>query len=95
MTRDPLPAEAVATALAELPEWTGDTNAIRRTVTMPSFADAIRLVNAVADVAENLDHHPDIDVRFNVVTFTSSTHSAGGVTDYDVELARRVDALVG
>ena len=95
VTRDLLTAGEVAAALADLNDWTGDTDGIRRTVTCPSFGDAIRLVNAVADAAEELDHHPDIDVRYRDVTFVSSTHSAGGVTAYDVELAKRIDRLVG
>lgn len=95
MTRDPLTAAEVAAALDDLKDWTGDTDGIRRTLSCPSFADAIRVVNAVADAAEELDHHPDIDVRYRDVTFALSTHSAGGVTAYDVELAKRIDRLVG
>ena len=94
MTRDLLTADQVAAALRELPDWTGDTNAIRRTVICPTFRDAVRLIDDVADVAEELDHHPDIDLRYRDVTFVSSTHSSGGVTAYDVELARRIDRLV-
>ena len=94
MTRDPLPAAEVAAALAGLDGWAGDERAIRRTVTCPTFMDAVRLVGAVADVAEEMDHHPDIDVRYRDVTFASWTHSAGGVTAYDITLARRIDAAV-
>lgn len=94
MTRDPLTAAEVAAALGDLDGWAGDVRAIRRTVTCPTFRDAVRLVGKVADIAEDLDHHPDIDVRYRDVTFTSSTHSAGGVTAYDVDLARRIDAAV-
>ena len=94
MTRDPLTPDEIECALRELDGWTGDTAAIRRTVTCPSFMDAVRLVNQVAEVAEGLDHHPDIDLRFREVTFACSTHTANGVTGYDVELARRIDALV-
>lgn len=95
VTRDLLTATEVATALDDLKGWTGDTDGIRRTVSCPSFGDAIRLVNAVADAAEELDHHPDIDVRYRDVTFALSTHSAGGVTAHDVDLAKRIDRLVG
>jgi 4a-hydroxytetrahydrobiopterin dehydratase len=58
-----------------------------------SFAAGIRLVDAVAQVAEVMDHHPDIDIRWTTISFTCSTHSAGGVTELDVELARRIDDL--
>ena len=94
MTRDPLTPDRIDTALRELDGWSGDTTALRRTIACPGFMDAIRLVQQVAEVAERMDHHPDIDVRYRDVTFTCSTHSAGGVTEYDVELARRIDALV-
>lgn len=94
MTRDPLTPDEIEAALRELDGWTGDTTALRRTVTCPSFMDAVRLVSQVAAEAERLDHHPDIDLRYRDVTFACSTHSSGGVTAYDVELARRIDALV-
>ena len=53
----------------------------------------IRIVDEVAVVAEELDHHPDVDIRWRDVTFALSTHSKGGVTDRDVELARRIDEI--
>jgi len=56
----------------------------------PSFLDAVRLVTMVGEQAEALDHHPDVDLRWRTVTFTLSTHSAGGVTEKDLELARRI-----
>jgi 4a-hydroxytetrahydrobiopterin dehydratase len=60
----------------------------------PSFAVAMQLVEAVGATAEELDHHPDIDIRWRTVTFVCATHSAGGVTGKDVELARRIDDIV-
>jgi 4a-hydroxytetrahydrobiopterin dehydratase len=94
MTRTPLSADEVAAALAGLPGWTHDGERIRRTVTLPSFGAAIEYVNAVAAVAEELDHHPDIDVRYRDVTLTCWTHTTGGVTTADVDLARRAEALL-
>lgn len=94
MTRDPLGAAEVETALATLDGWTGDVRGIRRSVTCPAFLAAVRLIAAVAEEAEAMDHHPDVDLRYRDVTFALSTHSAGGVTAYDVELARRIDATV-
>lgn len=83
-------------ALADLPGAARDrSGAIALSVTAPSFADAVRLVDAVAVQADALDHHPDVDLRWRTVTFTFSTHSAGGVTELDVELARRVLATAG
>jgi 4a-hydroxytetrahydrobiopterin dehydratase len=89
-----LDAQAVEAALAELPSWQGDTHAIRRSVRAPSFSAGIRLVDDVAVVADELDHHPDIDIRWTTVTLSLSTHVSGGVTERDVELARRIDELV-
>jgi 4a-hydroxytetrahydrobiopterin dehydratase len=67
---------------------------LRRTVAAPDFMTGIRIVDDVAVVAEALDHHPDVDIRWRNVTFSLSTHSQGGVTDRDVELARRIDTIV-
>jgi len=77
----------------ELPRWTQEGDAIKRSVKAPTFMDGIRLVQQVAEVAEDLDHHPDIDIRWTTVTFTLSTHSAGGLTSKDVRLAGDIDRL--
>jgi 4a-hydroxytetrahydrobiopterin dehydratase len=77
-----------------LPEWEDDDTAITRTVQLGSFMDAIAVVDRVAVVAEEMDHHPDIDIRWRTLTFRCSTHSAGKVTDRDHELARRIDEIV-
>jgi 4a-hydroxytetrahydrobiopterin dehydratase len=90
---DVLSAEALSAALGSLPDWTGDPNGITREILAPSFLDGIRLVDAVAVAAEEADHHPDIDIRWRTVTFRLTTHSAGGVTDKDVALARKIDEL--
>ena len=89
-----LPPDDLVTALAGAPEWDRDGESIVRTVEAPSFPAAIDLVVAVGRVAEEADHHPDIDIRWRTVTFALSTHSAGGLTEQDFALARAVDALV-
>lgn len=81
--------------LAALPEWSLIADdAIQRTFGFEDFADAMAFVNKVADLAEQSQHHPDILIRYNKVTLTLSTHSAGGLTEKDFDLAERVDALV-
>ncbi len=85
---------AVAAALAGLPGWSGDAHALQRSVGAPTFLAGIALVEQVAEAAEAMDHHPDIDIRWRTLRFALSTHDAGGVTALDVELARRIDALV-
>ena len=90
-----LSSDDVATALAHLVGWVGDTSGIERSVEAASFLDGIRLVDAVAEAAERADHHPDIDIRWRTVTFALVTHSEGGITDKDVAMARDIDTIVG
>ncbi|GAB6900896.1 4a-hydroxytetrahydrobiopterin dehydratase [Kineosporia succinea] len=66
------------------------TSLLRVRVKAPGFPQAVELVSRVALSAEEMNHHPDIDIRFDKVTFTLSTHSSGGVTALDVELAQRI-----
>lgn len=80
-------------ALDSLDGWAGDLHALRRSIVMPGFRGAIDLVDAVAELAEDMDHHPVMEIRHREVVFTLSTHSAGGVTDLDVELAGHIDRL--
>jgi 4a-hydroxytetrahydrobiopterin dehydratase len=77
-----------------LAAWTETEGALERTVELPSFRAAIALVNRVADLAEAENHHPDIFVSYRRVTLRWTTHSAGGITDRDRELAARTDELV-
>ena len=88
-----LRAEEIDQQLRDLPGWTGDTSALRRTVQFPDFPTAILAVRQVADVAEQMNHHPDMDIRWRTVTFTLTTHSAGGVTQLDVEMAHRISRV--
>lgn len=85
----------IASELAGVEGWAREGDLLRRTFELPTFAGAIALVNRVAMAAEEMDHHPDIDIRYNRVSFALSTHSAGGLTALDFELARRIDALAG
>ncbi|MCI4062457.1 4a-hydroxytetrahydrobiopterin dehydratase [Micromonospora sp. R77] len=91
---DVLTAEAVRDELDGLAEWSGDPTGISRTVELGSFPAAVAVVDRVAEAAEELDHHPDIDIRWRTLTFRCVTHSSGGVTHRDVELARRIDEIV-
>ncbi|MCU1620101.1 MAG: pterin-4-alpha-carbinolamine dehydratase [Modestobacter sp.] len=95
MSRPPrLSPELVAAALSDLPLWSGGVDGIERTLDLPSFRAAVEAVSMIADVAEQMDHHPDMDLRWRKLRVAVVTHSAGGVTDLDLELARRVDALL-
>src|SRR5215472_14827072 len=80
-------------ALSALPGWSHANNTLTKTFTLPDFANAIALVNGVAEVAEKQGHHPDMDIRYNRVTFTLSTHDVGNaVTEKDVTLAREIES---
>lgn len=84
--------EEVAAALARMSGWQQLPGAIRRIYEFSSFADAMKFANRVADLAEAADHHPDLLVQYRRVTVTLSSHDAGGITERDVRLARRIDA---
>lgn len=88
-----LNALAIATALRSAPAWRkrGKTIFCRRE--FADFKAAMRFVNAVARLANQADHHPDIDIRWNRVALALSTHDAGGLTQKDFDLARQIDAL--
>lgn len=90
---DRLDDDAIRRELEGLPEWEREGEAIRKTVKLADFRAAIAYVNRIAEVAEALNHHPDIAIHWNTVTLTVWTHSVGGLTARDIELARRIDAL--
>ena len=79
--------------LKKLPEWDLEKKHIERTFEFDEFSEAIDFVNSVAEVAEDEEHHPDIDIRYNKVRLILSTHSKGGLTDLDFGLAERIDTL--
>ena len=85
----------ISRQLVELPSWTRDGKSIVRKVEAESFLKGIELIAQVAQIAEAADHHPDIDIRWRRITFTLSTHSAGGLTERDFELAAGIEALLG
>jgi 4a-hydroxytetrahydrobiopterin dehydratase len=82
--------EEIERQLGDLPGWTRDGDEIRASYEAPDFPSAITLVDEVAVEAEDMDHHPDMDIRWRTVAFALSTHSAGGLTQLDIELAHRV-----
>ena len=76
------------------PDWVEVDGALQREFELPSFPDAIAFVNRVAELAERENHHPDVAIAYKRVTLRWTTHSAGGITDRDRELARRSDELL-
>jgi 4a-hydroxytetrahydrobiopterin dehydratase len=88
LTEDEITAQLSAT-----PGWAREGGSITRTVTRDDFRGAMLFAAAVAYLADNANHHPDILIQWNRVTLTLSTHSAGGLTAADFGLARQISAL--
>jgi 4a-hydroxytetrahydrobiopterin dehydratase len=88
-----LKASQIKAALRKVPEWKKCGATIVRTFQFKDFVAAMKFVNGVARLAEKAWHHPEIDIRWNKVTLTLSTHSEGGLTEKDFKLARQFDRL--
>lgn len=87
-----LTEDQVRVGLQGLAGWELKEGEITRLYKFGDFQQAMAFVNRVAGLAEAADHHPDIDIRYNKVRLTLSTHSAGGLTEKDFQLARRLDS---
>ena len=85
--------EEVASALEGLPGWERDGDRIAKQYRFDGFPDAVAFVVRISYAAEAPDHHPDLDIRYNKVTVALSTHSEGGITAKDVDLARAIEGI--
>ena len=85
----------IAHELTTLPGWSHVGDAITKTFVFTNFPAAVAFVDDVVPIAEAMDHHPDLDIRYNKVIVTLSTHDAGGITGKDVVQAREMEALAG
>lgn len=95
MSRTLLGSEEVQDGLRTLAAgWSVAGQALVRTVEFGSFPTAVRFITELAPIAERLDHHPDLRLSWRTVELSLSTHSAGGLTALDFELARELDAIV-
>jgi 4a-hydroxytetrahydrobiopterin dehydratase len=92
MERTPLEPEALAAAVADLDGWEVGDGSLHREVVLADFRTAFAFMTRVAFDAEELNHHPDWSNVWNRVTIDLSTHDAGGITDLDLELARRISS---
>ena len=88
-----LTAEELKAFLTQHTKWTNTPEGLRRKFEFVDFRAAMAFVNKVADAAEVANHHPDIDIRYNRVTLTLTTHDAGGLTARDTKLAAEADLL--
>ncbi len=85
----------VQQALGRLPGWQRNGNAIQRLFQFIDFNAAMQFVNQVAAAAEQANHHPDIDIRYNKVLMSLLSHDSGGVTQRDVRMAERINLIAG
>ncbi|HEY6252835.1 MAG TPA: 4a-hydroxytetrahydrobiopterin dehydratase [Candidatus Angelobacter sp.] len=81
-------------ALGSLAGWQRQGKAIQRVFEFPDFKAAMQFVTKVADAAEQANHHPDIDIRYNKVTTALISHDSGGVTQRDIKMAKRINEIV-
>ncbi|HLZ20857.1 MAG TPA: 4a-hydroxytetrahydrobiopterin dehydratase [Ktedonobacterales bacterium] len=81
-------------ALGRLGGWALRDGELEKVFSFSTFPDGIAFVTRVADLAEEAEHHPDIDIRYSTVTLRLSTHSEGGITQKDTDLARKIDGLL-
>jgi len=80
-------------ALGGLAGWARRGDTLTKTFIFERFADGIAFVDRVAKVADDMDHHPDIDIRYTKITMMLSTHDAGGITASDLKLAERIESV--
>jgi 4a-hydroxytetrahydrobiopterin dehydratase len=85
----------VQRALGGLPGWARRGAVLTKTFSFDRFADGIRFVDRLARVADDMNHHPDIDVRYTKITIMLSTHDAGGITEADLRLAEKIETVTG
>jgi len=84
---------AIQRELGNLPGWSRRGDVITKTFQFKNFLNGINFVTVVAKAAEAADHHPDIDIRYTKITCTLSTHSAGGITQKDLDMAKQIDRV--
>jgi 4a-hydroxytetrahydrobiopterin dehydratase len=86
---------AIQRELGNLPGWSRRGDVITKTYQFRTFMAGIDFVVAVAKAAEAMDHHPDIDIRYTKIVCALSTHSAGGITQNDLDLAKQMERIAG
>ncbi|MGF1601731.1 MAG: 4a-hydroxytetrahydrobiopterin dehydratase [Thermosynechococcaceae cyanobacterium] len=93
MSAQLLDSATISDRMLTLPNWTTDGKALYMTEKFSDFVEAIAFVNQLVSPAEALGHHPDINISYNKVSITMTTHDAGGLTDLDFQLAQTISNL--
>jgi 4a-hydroxytetrahydrobiopterin dehydratase len=91
--RKKLTSEEIENRLAELKGWNVSNEKLSKKFDFPNFAESLKFVNRVGEIAERLDHHPDILFGWGYAEFFITTHDRGGLTDFDFALAREIDQI--
>ncbi|GGC69140.1 4a-hydroxytetrahydrobiopterin dehydratase [Hoyosella rhizosphaerae] len=84
----------IAAALEMQPQWEREGDTLVRAATFPTFLTGLAAINDIATLAEEANHHPDIDIRWRTVHFRCTTHSKGGITQLDVNLAQAIEDVI-
>lgn len=93
MERRKLTENEIKSALAEMTGWTLEGGQITKTFEFPTYLAGATFVGAIAHLAEAMDHHPDLDLRYQKLRVALNTHDVGGISPLDFELARRIEAI--
>jgi 4a-hydroxytetrahydrobiopterin dehydratase len=88
-----LPDDEIASRLGELEGWRRDGDSITKTFKNDDFVGSVRFVDALVEPAEDMGHHPDLSLSWDEVTVSITNHAAGGLTENDFELAKRIDGI--
>ena len=88
-----LTQEEIKAKLKDLPGWQLDEKFLRKEFVFPTFTDAMVFVNEIAQLAEDMNHHPDINIHHNTVRLSTTTYDLMGVTDKDAELAKKAQEI--
>jgi 4a-hydroxytetrahydrobiopterin dehydratase len=91
----PLTDSELQTALEKLPGWSANGKAIERNFEFKDFRETMAFANRVAMLAEEANHHPDIEINYNKLKLTLTSHDSGGVTSRDLKMAARINEIVG
>ena len=93
MERKTLKADSIEKNLTGLKGWTTEDGKLKKRIGFENFAESLKFVNKVGEIAEEADHHPDIKFGWGFAEFEITTHDRGGITDFDFDLARKIDGL--
>lgn len=93
MKREKLSAEEIGEKLKDLDGWKAENSNLKKRFAFGNFAESLNFVNKVGEIAERLDHHPDICFGWGFAEFSITTHDRGGLTDFDFALAEKIEKI--